>query len=169
MTKKSNITAEEYKALRIMCGFSQEQAKEFHKVQNIRTIRRWENGESWVSELAANKILDLNEKLQWSVTQATEQYLAAAEKGIEIDKIVLIVYPEGCRRMINNMGDLPCSVHNMLIQRTYLALKSVGADVAIVEFNMQDYFTYLAKNNFKDSQDIRGAWAADYYSRIISQ
>ena len=54
-----------------------------------------------------------------------------------------------------------------MIVRTYTALKELGANVGIVEFNPQDYFTFLAKNGFRDGKDARAAWAGDYRSRLL--
>lgn len=160
------LTAEEYKAIRKFLGLTQQEAAIFHKVQNIHTIKRWERGESWVSELACNKITDLLKKIQWSISQAIKQYQDFPYKS-ELE-VVLITYPERClSRFVPNWGDLPASVHNAMIVHTYTALKELGANVGIVEFNPQDYFTYLAANNMTDNQASRSAWAADYRGRLM--
>lgn len=165
MSKKGYLTAAEYKSLRQLLGFSQAEAADFHKVQNRRTIIRWENGTSWVSELACNKICELAEKINWTIEQAVKKI---AKSNSEETEIVLIVYPDECyRKFVVNMGDLPNSVHRAMISRLYDLARQQGYQVGIVEFNPQDYFAFLAAKGLSDSQDNRAEWAADYRSRII--
>lgn len=166
MSKKGYLTAAEYKTIRQFLGFSQQEAAEFHNVQNVRTIKRWENGDSWVSELACDKITKLLKQIQWTIGQAVERYreLPHAQET----SVVLITYPDNClAKFVPNWGNLPASVHRAIIAHTYTALKELGADVGIVVFNPQDYFTYLAAHNLSDGQDSRSAWACDYRSRLM--
>lgn len=168
MSKSGYLTAAEYKAIRQTLGFTLEEAKEFHKVQNISTIKRWENGYSRVSELACNKIMELFEKINWTISEGLERYKSLPEEIRKETGVVLIVYPDSCyKKFAVGFEDLPNSVHRAMVQRTYVAFKEIGAEVGVVEFNPQDYMTFLAQNLLQDTQYNRGAWAADYRRRIL--
>ena len=93
MSKKGYLTSAEYRSIRQLLGFTQEEAAIFHNVGNVRTIKRWEKGESVVSELACDKITGLFEKINWVIAQAIEQ--ASKLPSDKLD-IVLIVYPDSC-------------------------------------------------------------------------
>jgi DNA-binding transcriptional regulator YiaG len=67
MAKKGALNGEEYKTIRETLGFSLAEAAEFHKVESINTIKRWEQGESLPTEKACKKILELFEKINFSV------------------------------------------------------------------------------------------------------
>lgn len=167
MSKSGYLTGSEYKAIRQTLGFTLEEAKKFHKVQNITTIKRWESGYSRVSELACDKIMALFERTNWVIAQAIDVYKELRQKG-DVE-IVLIVYPESCiHKFVHDLGDLPASVHRATVGRTYIALKELGADVGIVEFNPQDYFIFLGKNNLTDGQDSRSAWAAQKRKELLN-
>lgn len=166
MSKRGYLTAEEYRAIRKILGMTLEEAAEFHRVQNIRTIARWEKGDSWVSELACDKIVGLFNKINTIIAEAISEYEKWSKKG-DVD-VVLIIYPDSCyKKFVAGIGDLPNSVHKSMVSRLYSELKMRGIDVGIVEFNPQDYFTFLAKNGFRDGQDARAAWAGDYRSRLL--
>lgn len=163
MSQKGYLTSDEYKALRQLLGFTQEQAKEFHKVQNIRTIKRWESGYSRVSELACDKITELSKKINWTINECLK--LADAP---DVEEVVLIVYPESCyKKFAAGFEDLPNSVHRAAIARTYSGITQLGKKCGIVEFNPQDYFIFLSANNVKDSPAARSAWAAEYRDRLL--
>ncbi len=159
MTKKGFLTAEEYKTIRQTLGFSQAEAAAFHKLQNIRTVKRWENGDSFVSELACNKITRLFELIKAQIKSAVEKIIQTPRDT----EIVLVVYPEGCRDLIPGLGDLPMSVHNAMIRRVYIAARELGQDVGIVTFNPQSYFSFLAARGLTDNQDNRAKWACYQY------
>lgn len=162
MTKKGFLTAPEYRALRQTLGFTLEEAKRFHKVQNISTIKRWENGYSRVSELASNKIVALAQVIDNQVISAIDMITEKLKKNRELE-IVLVTYSERTRGMIFNLGDLPVSVHTAMIQRVYAGVKAAGYDVGLVSFDPQSYLSFLAANGLKDSPDSRAAWAASAY------
>lgn len=165
MSKKGYLTSAEYKALRQLLGFSQAEAAAFHKVQNLRTIQRWESGASWPSELACDKMCALAEQIDWSIDQAVKQFSQFRPDEVEV---TLIVYPDECyRKFVANMGDLPNSVHRSMISRTYALLRKKGYSAGVVEFNVQDYFSYLATHGMTDGQDARAAWASDYRARLL--
>lgn len=165
MSKRGYLTSAEYKSLRQLLGFSQAEAAAFHRVQNLRTIQRWESGASWPSELACDKICALAEKIEWSIDQAIEKF--SKFQPDEVD-VTLIVYPDKCyRKFVTNMDDLPNSVHRAMISRTYAILRKKGYTAGIVEFNPQDYFSYLAALGIIDSQTARASWACDYRKRLI--
>lgn len=165
MAKSGYLTAQEYKALRELLGFTQEEAKEFHKVQNIRTIKRWESGYSRVSEIACDKIMDLAKKIDWSISQCIK---IALEQDIK--EAVLIVYPDSSyRKFAVGFSNLPNSVHRAAVARTYAAMTNANIKCGIVEFNVQDYMAFLAANGLTDSQNSRSVWATDYRQRLILQ
>lgn len=138
MSKKGFLTAEEYKTIRQTLGFSQAEAAAFHKLQNVRTVKRWENGDSFVSELACNKITRLFELIKAQIKSAVEKII----KMPKDTEIVLVVYPEGCRDLIPGLGDLPVSVHTAMIRRVYVAAKELGYNVGLITFNPQSYFFF---------------------------
>lgn len=161
MTKKGYLTPEEYTALRKLLGFTQAEAAEFHKVQNIRTIQRWEKGDSWVSEIACDKITRLYQKTQAVIDEAIKQWKKSKMP------IVLIIYPESCyKQFVVGIGDLPNGVHKAMIERLYFKLTELGADVDVVTFNYQMYINYLAERCLTDTQANRGAWAAEYAEKL---
>lgn len=159
MTKKGYLTAAEYRTIRQTLGFSQAEAAAFHRVRSVITIKRWESGKSFVSELACNKITALFEQINQVVKEGVEKIFSAAKDT----QIVLIVYPEGCRDLIPGLGDLPLSVHTAMVRRTYIAARELGRKVGLVNFNPQSYFSFLAANNLKDGHDSRSAWACFEY------
>lgn len=163
MSKRGYLTNTEYRAIRKLLGFSIVEAKEFHKVQNVSTIKRWESGYSQVSEIACDKIISLLNTINATISMGVEEYLKS-----KASEIVLIVYPDSCyKKFVAGIGDLPNSVHKAMITRIYNELRKYNVDVHIVEFNPQDYFSFIGARGLSDSQDARAAWAADYYSRII--
>jgi transcriptional regulator with XRE-family HTH domain len=169
MTKKGYLTPQEYKAIRESLGFTQEEAADFHRVQNVRTIKRWENGSSYVSALACNKITELLTRINWAIKEALKVYqdFIDAHPNDELE-VALIVYPEDCyKKFAVGFEDLPNNVHRAMVKRLYLALREMNIDAGIVLFNPQDYFTFLAVNNLTDNQASRGAWATDYRARLL--
>ena len=167
MSKKGYLTAEEYRAIRSVLGFTQEEAKNFHKVQNIRTIQRWEAGTSFVSELACDKIMDLfkliNEHVNTACDKIAEHFESLPKEQWQTS--VLIVYPDSCyKQYIFGIGDLPNSVHKTMINRIYTEMNELGYPVGIITFNPQAYFTFLASNGLKDCHESRATWAAQAYS-----
>jgi len=167
LSKRGYLTAEEYRAIRTALGFTQEQAKEFHRVQNVRTIKNWEKGTSWVSELACDKILDLFKRINTLVYAAEDKIRDTFDNlpRDEWDVAVLIQYPDSCyKQFVFDIGDLPNSVHKKMIERIYTDLTDDGYPVGIITFNPQDYFTFLSAQGLKDTQDARALWATTRYS-----
>ena len=169
MTKKGYLTPQEYKAIRESLGFTQEEVADFHHLQSVRTIKKWERGDSYVSELACDKITSLLERVNWAIKEALKVYKDFQEKHPEDEiEVTLIVYPEECyQKFAVGFEDLPNNVHRAMVKRLYLALREMNIDTGIVLFNPQDYFTFLAVNNLTDNQASRGAWASDYRSRLL--
>lgn len=163
---KGYLTAAEYKLIRQSLGLTQEQAAEFHKVKNRRTIVRWEKGDSFISDIACDKILNLAEKVDWTVSQAVELARSADPKETEI---TLIIYPDSCfKNYAIGFEDLPNSVHQAMIARIYNTLKSLGYEAGVVEFNEQAYLSFLNSHGLTDTQDARAAWAAEYRQKILN-
>lgn len=166
MSKKGYLTAAEYKALRELLGFSQQEAAEFHNMQNARTIRRWERGDSWVSKIASDKICALAEKVNWTIEQVVDSLLKYDPSQAEA---VFIVYPgETHKNFLPDTQGLPTSVHRSMIGRIYSILHLKGYEVGIVEFNAQDYISFLGRKGLTDSQSTRALWATDYRSRLLA-
>lgn len=162
---RGKLTSAEYKALRQLLGFSQAEAAEFHGLQNLRTIQRWESGASWVSDIACEKICALAAQIDATINGALTEVEKCPAGETEI---VLIVYPDGCfRQYVAGIGDLPNSVHRAMIARTYDLLRQKGYAAGVVEFNPDDYAAYLQENDLDDGQDVRAAWASDYRVRLL--
>lgn len=161
MPKRGTLTAIEYRTIRQTLGFSQEEAAAFHKVQNVRTINRWESGKSFVSELACQKILKLYEKINSQIDKARTEINKYSAKDIEV---VLIIYPEGCRNMICGWKDLPLSVHTAMTKRIYNEVKAAGGKIGLVTFDMQSYITFLSANGLKDCHESRCKWSNYVYN-----
>lgn len=167
MSKKGYLSAEEYRAIRSVLGFTQEEAKAFHKVQNIRTIQRWEAGTSFVSELACDKIMELfkliNEQVNTACDKIEEHFESIPEE--EWQTSVLIVYPDACyKQYVFGIGDLPNSIHKTMVNRIYTEMNELGYPVGIITFNPQAYFTFLASNGLQDCHESRAAWAVQAYT-----
>lgn len=161
MSKKGYLTAEEYVAIRKTLGFTQEQLAEFHGVKSVRTIKRWEKGDSFISEIACDKIMSLFAQINAVIETAIEKW---EDNPIAV---VLIIYPDECyKKFVVGIGDLPNSIHRTMIERVYCNLKSKGAEVDIVKFNPQVYMIWLADKGLKDSQDVRSMWASEYIEKI---
>lgn len=165
MSKRGYLTGAEYAVVRQTLGFSQEEAAEFHKLQNRRTILRWERGDSWVSEIACDKIMSLFEKINWTIEQAMEKVEGLPPEDTEI---TLIIYPDkSYNKFIINGEGLPNSVHRAMVMRLFNVIYQQGFNVGIVEFNPQDYFSWLAAHGESDTQSNRSAWAVDYHQRLL--
>jgi transcriptional regulator with XRE-family HTH domain len=161
MSKKGYLTAEEYVAIRKTLGFTQEQLVQFHGVQSVRTIKRWEKGDSFISEMACDKIMNLFTQINAVVETAIEKWEANPVPT------TLIIYPDECyKKFVVGIGDLPNSIHRAMIERVYCELVSRGADVDLVKFNPQIYMIWLANKGLKDGQDVRGMWAAEYSEKL---
>lgn len=166
MSKRGYLTSAEYAAIRKTLGFTQQEAAEFHKVQNVRTIKRWENGDSWVSELACEKIIQLFRLINAQVRETCEMIATDfnSKPEEEWDVAVLIQYPDTCyAKFVAGIGNLPNSVHKTMINRIYSSLTEQNYPVGIIMFNPQDYFSFLAANGRVDNQESRAIWAAAAY------
>lgn len=159
MTKKGYLTAAEYRAIRQTLGFTQSEVAAFHRVKGVLTIKRWESGKSFVSELACNKITQLFDLINAQVKEAVNKILETPADT----EIVLIIYPEGCQDLIPGLNNLPLSVHTAMVKRIYIAARELGRKVGLVTFDPQSYFSWLAANNLKDGHDSRSAWACLEY------
>lgn len=164
MTKKGYLTAQEYTAIRKTLGLTQEEARDFHRCQNIRTIQRWEKGDSWVSELACDKITALFNQVNRVIAAAIEQAQKFSKEELEV---ILIIYPDSCyKKYAYGFENLPNSVHRAMIYRTYTALKEMGIKSGVVEFNPQDYFVFLGQNSLSDCPQSRSLWAVSYHRKL---
>lgn len=166
MSKKGYLTAEEYRAIRTALGFTQVEAQAFHRVQNVRTIKNWEKGTSFVSELACDKIVGLfkqvNKLVYATEDKITEHFNSVPKKDWQT--AVLIQYPDSCyKQFVFDIGDLPNSIHKKMIERIYTDLTEEGYPVGIIMFNAADYFTFLSANGLQDCHESRSAWATAAY------
>ena len=168
MSKRGYLTAEEYRAIRTALGFTQQEAADFHRVQNIRTIIRWERGDSWVSELACDKIIGLFKRIN-TLVYAAEYKIRESFDNLprdEWDVAVLIQYPDSCyKQFVFDIGDLPNSIHKTMINRIYTDMTEEGYPVGIIMFNPADYFTFLSANGLQDCHESRSAWATAAYPK----
>lgn len=168
MSAKGYLTAPEYKAIRQTLGFTQEEVAEFHHCRNLRTIRRWERGDSQVSLIACDKITALLEQINRIISAAVEQAEEQARQHADFE-VVLLIYPDSCyRQYAYGFAELPNNIHRTMIFRTYQSLRVLGIKCGIVEFEPQFYFTYLAAHGLKDSPAARAEWAAQYHSTLLN-
>ena len=162
MTKKGFLTADEYRKIRQSLGLSLEDARDFHGVESVNTIKKWESGKSAVSEKASLKITDLAQRVAWTISQALQQ----AEKCPPDSEVDLILYARQNFKFCAGAEEMPPSVHWVMIRNTARLLKEKGYTVRVVEFNPQDYLSFLALKGLTDSQDARAFWATDYADRL---
>ena len=167
MSKKGFLTSIEYTAIRKTLGFTQEEAAEFHQVQNVRTIKRWEKGDSWVSYIACEKITELFKLINYQVNETCDMIASKFDNQAKDlwEIAVLIQYPDSCyKKFVVGIGNLPNSVHKTMINRIYTNLTTRGYPVGIIMFNPQEYLTFLGVNGLSDCQESRATWAATSYS-----
>ena len=160
MSRRGTITSEEYKALRLAAGLTQEEARQLHGCQNVRTIKNWESGKSFVSQIAEDRILFINDYIAKTTAEAVDIF-----KDKKIFDIYLITYtPQDFILFRQDFvkRNLPQGIHLAMIARTYAALKALGAKVHIVLMNKASYFSFLGAQGLKDSEDSRAAWAASF-------
>lgn len=152
------LTGEEYKALRKMLGFSQQEAADFHGMEQKLTINQWEWNKNTVSQRACDKITELMQKMDDMIEETITKW--------ETDKqdVFLITYDDDdYKRYIFGLGqNLPNSVHTMLQYRTYAELKRIGALAYIVKFNKSSYAHYLSEFGTTDTPENRFKWAKWY-------
>ena len=152
------LTNEEYKAFRKCLGFTQDEATNFHGMNNKQTLVYWENGKSTVSRPACDKITELMDKINDKIEEVIQNWEETQQD------VFLITYDdEDYTKYVYGLGrDLPNSVHTMLQYRTYIELKRLNANAYIVKFNKSSYAYYLAENGAMDSLDNRFKWAKWY-------
>lgn len=154
------LTNEEYRTLRQACGFTQIDAQHFHGIKNKKTISRWENGQSSVSERASAAILELNHRINKAV-QCLLSSFDEAGKEQPGTKINLILYAIEDADMISfwTSNGMPVEAHNATIRRAWLELTSAGVECRLVLMKKAKYFHWL--KNRKDSTELRTEWAAE--------
>ena len=167
------MTPQEYRALREACGLSQEDAREFHGIKNASSVAKWENGKSYISEMAEEKIKALNELIQKSVDNALIEFNnQTIQQGSPPDVVVLVTYSDAdFETFMPDMvaQGLPNGAHKAIVRRTYLALIAMEAKVAIVEMNKDDFLDFISANKMPDNKGTRSAWAVDYYTRFRNE
>lgn len=146
------MTGEEYKTIRIMCGLSQLEASEFHGLKNRNTVRRWENGQTPVSDIAEAKIRALNDWIEERVSG-----IMAGMDGHE-GTVVFLTYGEDDLDMILWDEDVPRQAHTAILRRAYIELIELGVDIRLVRMNRAKYRKWLGDRS--DTQDRRATWAA---------
>lgn len=164
---KGILTNAEYKALRTYLGLSQEEATRLHGLKNVKTVQRWENGHSFISDIACNKLLEIFGKVQTVIEGTLAQF--SQDGGNANDRVVLIIYPDDCyREYVTDIGDLPNSVHQSMMNKLYIELRHLGVDAHIVMFDKTSYQEWLANSRQQDGHEARSLWAIQYYSFITS-
>lgn len=152
------LTGEEYRAIRELLGFSQQDAADFHGVAQKITINQWEWNKNTISLRACDKITELMN----SINDKIEEIITKWEETKE--DVFLITYSEeDYQKYIFGLGrGLPNSVHTMMIYRAYVELKRLGALAYIVKFNKASYAHYLAEFGTTDTPENRLSWAKWY-------
>lgn len=153
--KRGNLTGEEYKTIRHTLGLSQAEAADFHGLKGTRTIKRWEKGGSFISDIACNKITALLVAVNEKIKADLGQLLALPREA----KIMLIIYPDDCSGVVPGFDNLPPSVCTAMVKRVYIALKESGRTAGMVMFDQESYISFLMKNNLSDCRENREQWA----------
>ena len=158
MSRRGTISAEEYKTLRMAAGLTQEEARQLHGCQNVRTIKNWESGRSYVSLIAEKRIIEVNALIYQTVLNAVDIFKNNPEA-----EVFLVSYTPQDFKIFHSefeKKNLPKGIHDAIIARTYAALKEKGASVHVVTMDKPSYFLFLGQNGLKDGEDSRAAWAA---------
>lgn len=152
------LTGEEYRAIREILGFSQTEAANFHGMKQSISINQWEWNKNTVSKIACDKITDLLNRINDLIEETIVQWESNKED------VFLITYDaEDYKRYIFGLGkDLPNNVHTMMIYRTYIELKRIGALAYIVKFSKASYAHYMSEFGTTDTPENRTKWAKWY-------
>lgn len=159
------MTGEFYKTLRQGLGMSQADAMYLHGVKNIRTIKRWEAGESEISERAAERML----KAFSFVENLVEHYEDQAKKYYrEADNlpVVLLTYkPQDFEDLMPffQENSLPQTLYKTVVAWTAAALSKQNIPVNVIEMDKENYHGWLEGR--KDTEGQRLWWA---YQRMKS-
>lgn len=152
------LTGEEYRAIRELLGFSQQEAADFHGMAQKLTINQWEWNKNTVSRIACDAITNLINKINDKIEEIITKW--------ENDKqdVFLITYnDEDYQKYTFGLGrELPNSVHTMMIYRAYIELKRIGALAYIVKFNKDSYAYFMADLGKVDTAESRNEWAKWY-------
>lgn len=152
------LTGEEYRAIRKILGLTLEETATLHGFLEDRTIKQWEAEKSTTSRPACDKITTLLNRINDLIEETIVQW--------ESDKqdVFLITYDDDdYKKYIFGLGkDLPNNVHTMMIYRTYIELKRIGALAYIVKFNKASYAHYMSEFGTTDTPENRTKWAKWY-------
>ena len=158
------LNAEEYKAIRKVVGFSQQEIQHFHGLKNIRTINQWETGRNTISLCACDKLVALSHKVYddikrkfWDIRKHRTQPAIFLSYDYNEDG-------EYIKPLIDEYHSL--SVYKMTIYRAYVEALERGLDAHIVMFNKRDYESYLEALNLDDTLDNREDWARVHYLKL---
>lgn len=156
-----HLNAEEYRALRKVLGFSQQEAQNFHGLKDIQSVRRWEKGKNTTSACACTKILGL--------MKTASEYIK--DKFFEFRQhrsqpAIFLSYNDEedfkyIAPIIKEFSAL--SVYKMTVYRAYVEALSRNFDAHIVIFNKEDFESYLVALNVEDSLQARENWARLHY------
>lgn len=149
------LTNEEYLTLRQYCGLSQQDAAEFHGIKNDKTIRRWEKGQSDVSEVASEKLLWLNSQIDMMV----KAFINAIDENTNF---TFLTYSPEDIDMIPASHPIPPMAYNAAFRRLWLSLKEDNKPAHLVRMDRKKYIEWLAGR--KDSLEYRIKWATEQIS-----
>lgn len=127
---------------------------------NPRTIQRWDRGDVDIPDNRKKQL----ESYYNAVLQGVKNFETVLDERIkkngEPDEIFLIAYDAW-----SYDGDFPhFKIHNACLIKCKQAGVKKGYCVSIVPFKPQEYEEWLHQMNYNDSQEIRAAWASEYYS-----
>lgn len=155
------VTPAEFVTLRESCGLNVNEAAEWLGV-NLRTIRRWSDGDQRVPPGVAAQLIKLDGQLTTAADGAAIQMQhAIAHHGRAPDDLALVRYAtiEDLARYRPDMAELPLSVHGALIDRVRLAAERLGITCRIVWMNRESYESWRGAR--RDTESTRAEWAVE--------
>lgn len=161
------LTSEEYRAIRTTLGLTQEEAMRFHKLKNVRTIKRWESGAHVTSESACQNIIQLFKRVNEAVNRITDGLKDSfdATPREEWSPAVLIQFSEAdFKKYLSEFEKMPVNIHKAIVHRIYTELSECGYPVGIISFNEEKYNEFLCTYGLTDSEEARALWATSAYS-----
>lgn len=161
-----HLNQEEYRAIRKVIGFSQQEIQDFHGLKNIRTIHCWEKGKSTTSATACEKLLNhlayANDFVQRKLWE---------QKHYRNQPVVFLTYRDEDENLYMQVAQNDfyyLSDYKMAIARAYVEALEQGLDAHIVIFDPVKYESYLEATNSEDMTETRENWARAYYMRYVN-
>lgn len=159
------LNGEEYRAIRKVLGFSQDDATEFHGLKNRRTIHQWESGRSTTSSCACIKMLDHIKTANDFVERKIWE-----QKHYRPQPIIFLTYDDNDENLYMQVASDEfyfLSDYKMAIARAYVKCLEQGLDAHLVVFDPIKYDSFLEATNGVDTAKAREEWARQYYMRFV--